>query len=111
MPSQRSTCVPGGTRDDQRLAVGAVALGALAVPAALGAEVRAAPEGLQVAQRVVAAQHHVPAAAAVAAVGAALGHVRLAAERQAAVAAARRREPRSWRPVMRASRVTVGRHG
>ena len=45
-------------------------------------------EGLQVAQRVVAAQDHVAAAAAVAAVRPALGHVRLAPERQAAVAAA-----------------------
>ena len=44
MPSQRSTCVPGGTRDHERLAVGAVALGALAVAAAAGAEVRAAAE-------------------------------------------------------------------
>ena len=74
-------------RDHERLAVGAVAQGALAVAAALGAEVRAAAEGLQVAQVVVAAQHDVAAAAAVAAVGAALGHVRLAPEGQAAVAA------------------------
>ena len=73
--------------DHERLAVGAVALGALAVAAALGAEVRAAAEALQVAQVVVAAQHDVAAAAAVAAVGPALGHVRLAPERQAAVAA------------------------
>ena len=42
---------------------------------------------LQVAQVVVAAQDDVAAAPAVAAVGTALGHVRLAAERQAAVAA------------------------
>ena len=85
MPSHLATCVPGGTRTISRLAVGAVALGALAVAAAVGAVVRAALEGLQVAQRVVAAQHHVAAAAAVAAVGPALGHVRLAAERQTAV--------------------------
>ena len=58
-----------------------------AVPAAPGLELAAAPEGLQVAQRVVAAQRDVPAAAAVAAVGPALGHARLAAERQRAVAA------------------------
>ena len=77
----------GRHRDHERLAVGAVALGALAVAAALGAEVRAAAEALQVAQVVVAAQQHVAAAAAVAAVGPALGHVRLAPERQAAVAA------------------------
>ena len=50
-------------------------------------ECDAAPEALEVAQRVVAHEHHVAAAAAVAAVGAALGHVGLAAEAQAAVAA------------------------
>ena len=83
MPSHLSTCVPGRHADDHRLAVGAVALRALAVAAAVGAEVRAAAEGLQVAQRVVDAQDDVAAAAAVAAVGAALGHVRLAPERQA----------------------------
>ena len=58
-----------------------------AVAAALGAEVRAPAEALQVAQVVVAAQHDVAAAAAVAAVRPALGHVRLAPEREAAVAA------------------------
>ena len=73
--------------DDQRLAVGPVALRALAVPAALRAEVRPAAERLQVAQRVVDAHEHVAAAAAVAAVRPALGHVRLAAERHDAVAA------------------------
>ena len=88
MPSHFVTCVPGGTRTTIGSPVGAVALGALPVAAALGAVVRAALEGLQVAQRVVAAQHDVAAAAAVAAVGPALGHVRLAAERQAAVPAA-----------------------
>ena len=51
------------------------------------AEVPGALEELQVAQVVVAAQDDVAAAAAVAAVGAALGHVRLAPERQRAVAA------------------------
>jgi NADP-dependent 3-hydroxy acid dehydrogenase YdfG len=49
--------------------------------------VGAPAEALQVAQVVVAAQQHVAAPAAVAAVGAALGHVRLAPEREAAVAA------------------------
>ena len=72
---------------DERVAVAAVALGALAVPAPLGAEVDAAPEALEVAQVVVAAQEDVAAAAAVAAVRAALGHVRLAPEREGAVAA------------------------
>ena len=46
-----------------------------------------APERLQVAQRVVADEHDVAAAAAVAAVGAAARHVRFAAEAHAAVAA------------------------
>jgi NADPH:quinone reductase-like Zn-dependent oxidoreductase len=50
--------------------------------------VRLALEGLQVAQRVVAQQHDVAAAPAVAAVGAAARHVGLAAERAAAVPAA-----------------------
>ena len=53
MPSQLSTWVPGGTAHDHRVAVRAVSLGALAVPAPLGAEVHAAPERLEVAQRVV----------------------------------------------------------
>ena len=53
--------------------------------AVLGPEVHAPAERLEVAHGVVAAQHDVAAAAAVAAVGAALGHVRLAPERQAAV--------------------------
>ncbi len=61
---------------------------ALAVAAALGLEVRAPAEALQVPERVVAHEHDVATAPAVAAVGAALGHVRLAAEAQAAVAAA-----------------------
>ncbi len=77
----------GRHRDDQLLAVRAVPLGALAVAAPLGAEVRAPAEALEVAQVVVAAQHDVAAGAAVAAVGAALGHVRLPPEGQAAVAA------------------------
>ena len=94
-PSQRSTCVPGGTPTTERLAVGAVAQRALAVPAAAGAEVRRALEELEVAQVVVAAQDHVAAAAAVAAVRAALGHVRLAAERHASRCPPRHRAPRS----------------
>ena len=67
-----------------------MALRALPVAAAVGAEVGATAEGLQVAQRVVDAQDDVAAAAAVAAVGAALGDVRLAAEREGAVAAGAR---------------------
>ena len=64
-----------------------MALGALAVPAARGLEVRAAVELGQVAPGVVAHQHHVAAAPAVATVGPALGHVGLAAERNGPVAA------------------------
>ena len=90
MPSHFCTCVPGGHAHDHRLAVGAVALRAPPVAAAVGAEVDAAAEGLQVAHRVVDAQDDVAAAAAVAAVGAALGDVRLAAEREGAVAAGAR---------------------
>ena len=71
MPSEPVTCVPGGTPISSGGAVGAVAQRALAVAAALGLVVRAALEGLQVAQRVVAEQHDVAAVAAVAAVGAA----------------------------------------
>src|SRR5207244_8854394 len=70
------------------VAGGAMALGAPAVPAALGAKMRAAVEGLQVAQRVVALEHDVAAAPAVAAVRPALGDVGLAAEAGAAVTAA-----------------------
>ena len=76
-----------GDAHDQLRPLGAGALGALAVAAALGAVVGAALERLQVAQRVVAAQHDVAAAAAVAAVRAALGDVRLPPERDDAVAA------------------------
>ena len=79
---------PRRDADDEVLALGAVAQGALAVAPALGAEVRAALEGLQVAQRVVAEQDDVAAVAAVAAVGPAARHVGLAAEGQAAVPAA-----------------------
>ena len=77
-----------GPRSSSVCAVGAVAQRPLAVAAAAGLEVRAAAVGLEVAQRVVADQDDVAAAAAVAAVGAALGHVGLAAEAEAAVAAA-----------------------
>ena len=61
---------------------------ARAVATASGPEVAAAPERRQVATRRVADQDDVAPAAAVAAVGPAAGHVRLAAERDDAVAAA-----------------------
>ena len=79
---------PRRDADDQVAAVGAVALRALAVTAAIGLVVRAALEGLQVAQRVVADEDDVAAVPAVAAVGAAARDMRLTAERHAAVAAA-----------------------
>jgi hypothetical protein len=60
---------------------------ALAVAAALGREVRAAPEAGEVAQRRIGHHHDVAAAAAVAAVGPALGHVGLASEGDHAVPA------------------------
>ena len=91
MPSSSSsTCVPGGTRTIERPRPRAPSRCA---PSAVAARVCAlkwasALERLQVAQRVVAHEHDVAAAAAVAAVGTALRHARLAAERHAAVAAA-----------------------
>ena len=74
--------------DLERLAVAAVAQRSLPVASPLRLEVRAAPERLQVAQRFVRDHDHVAAAAAVAAVRPALGHVRLTAKAQTAVAAA-----------------------
>jgi NADP-dependent 3-hydroxy acid dehydrogenase YdfG len=59
---------------------------ALAVAPAPGLEVGPAPEGLEVAQGVIADEHHVAAAAAVPAVRPALGDVGLAPEAQAAIA-------------------------
>ena len=85
--SAAAICVPGRHPDRERLAVGAVAQRALAVAAAPGPVVGLAPERLQVAQRVVAHEHDVAAAPAVAAVGPAARHVRFAAEARAAVAA------------------------
>jgi hypothetical protein len=76
----------GRDRDDQRDAVSAVALRALTVAAPLGPEVCAPAKALQVTQVVVAAQHDVAAATAVAAVGTPLGDVGLAAEGEAPVA-------------------------
>ena len=78
---------PGRNGDLQRVTIGAVALRSLPVDATLGLEVRLAAEVLEVAVGVVADEHDVPAAAAVAAVGTALGYVRLTAEAHATVAA------------------------
>ena len=91
--------------------VGTMAQGALAVASAGGLVVRFALEALKVAQRVIADQDHVAAAATVAAVGPAARDARLTAERVAAVAAVaalhedssfvvehgKRRRPLTWR--------------
>ena len=87
MPSQRSTCVPGGTAITSGSPSAPWRWAPWPWPPRSARKCARAAEALQVAQVVVAAQHDVAAAAAVAAVGAALGHVRLAAEGQAAVAA------------------------
>ena len=79
---------PRRHRHDQRVAVGPVLQRAQAVPAAIGAVMATPAEGLQVAQRVVAAQDHVAAAAAIAAVGATLRYMGLAPEGQRTIAAA-----------------------
>ena len=71
-------------------AVGPVPERALAVTAAAGLEVRLAAVGLEIAQRVVADQDDIAAAAAVAPVRTALGHVRLTAKAEAAVTAGAR---------------------
>ena len=76
-----------GDLEDEVGAVGAVALGALAVRAALGAEVVLVAVVDQRRELRVGHDHDVAAVPAVAAVGAALGHERLAAERHAAGAA------------------------
>jgi len=75
-------------RDLQHRPVGAVAQVALAVPGARRLVLRPALVGLQVAVGVVADEHDLAAVPAVTAVGPAVGHVRLSAKAQAAVAAA-----------------------
>jgi hypothetical protein len=71
----------------ERLAGPAVAERALAVAATTGLELSAAPERLEVTKRRIAYEHDVAAPATVAAVWAALGHMGLPPEAQAAVAA------------------------
>src|SRR6202012_1214587 len=75
---------------DQVFSVGAVPERTFAVTAAGRAAVRPALQLVLVAQRVVAEQDHVAAAAAVAAVGTALRHMRFTSEADAAVAAGAR---------------------
>jgi hypothetical protein len=74
--------------DLERLTVATVAQSPLPMARAARLEMRSPPERLQVAQRCVGDYDHVAAATTVAAVGSALGHVRLAAKAQAAVTAA-----------------------
>src|SRR5438067_1975955 len=78
---------PGRHCYRERRAVGAVPQSPLTMATALSLEVRAAAEALEIPERVVAHQEDVAAAAAVATVRAALGHVRLTAEAQAAIPA------------------------
>ena len=73
---------------DRVLAAAAGRAPALAVHAALAAQVPPEAEGREVAHVGIGEQHDVAAVAAVAAVGAALGHELLAPEGDAAVAAA-----------------------
>ena len=80
----------GAERDSQLevLASGAMLLGALPVGATTGTEVPASAEGREIAQTLIRDHDDVAPATAVAAIGPALGHVRLATEADAAVAAA-----------------------
>ena len=91
-----------GHVDEQVLAVGAVTLRALAVPARAGAHVRLVIESVEVAHLARGDEDDVTTARAVAAVGAALGDVLLAPEADAAVAAA---------SAARADLGPVGEHG
>ena len=78
---------PGRHAHFERVGRGAVPVRPLAMTAPLRSELRAAAEAGQVAQRRVHDEDDVAAAPAVAAVGTALGNVRLAPERDRAVAA------------------------
>ena len=88
MPSQSTAWVPGGTRTTRSSPSAPWRSAPSPWRPRRGLVVGPALEALQVAQRVVAEQHDVAAAAAVAAVGAAARHVGLAAEGEAAVPAA-----------------------
>ena len=79
---------PGRHADLERRAVLAVTERALPMTRTAGLEVGLSPEGLKVAHRVVAHEHDVATAPPVATIGAALGHVRLAAKAEAAVSPA-----------------------
>ena len=72
--------------DLKRPPIGAMTQRALAVASSPRPVVRLAPESAQVAQRLVADQDDVPPAPAIAAVGAAARHMRLATEARATVA-------------------------
>ncbi len=83
----RTTRVPGGTATQQVAARAAVARLALAVAARRGPVVHGVAEPREVGHLVVGHQHDAAAAPAVAAVRPPARDLRLAAERQAAVAA------------------------
>ena len=89
-PSSATTCVPGGTRTTSSSPPAPWRWAPSPWPPRSALEVRPRRKRLQVAQRVVAHEHDVAAAPAVAAVGPALGDVGLAAEAPAAVAAGAR---------------------
>jgi hypothetical protein len=69
----------------ERVAIGAVALGPAPTPAGHRGVARGSPVGLQIAQRIVADEHDIATATAVAAVGSAPRNVGLPAEAETAV--------------------------
>jgi hypothetical protein len=73
--------------DDQLGAISPVAQGTRPVTAALRTKMRSPAKSLEITERRIAQDDHRPTVAAVAAVGSAAGHVGLATEAQAAVAA------------------------
>ena len=97
VPSQRVTCVPGGTAMTSGSPSRPWRCAPWPCPPRSARKCARRRKRLEVAQVVVAAQDDVPAAPAVAAVGTALRHVRLAAERQRRRCRRRRRAPRSLR--------------
>src|SRR5262249_59665583 len=97
-----------GTGEQTVPTTGSMALGPFPGAAAAGAEMLAAAQRPEVAARRIADEDHVSAVAAVAAVGAAPWHVRLASKTDAAVAARAGLDP-DLRAIVH--RVTVSRFG
>src|SRR6202035_3014567 len=81
---------PGRDPDRQRLAIGAVTEGTLAMPTPTGTVLSLAPKALQVAQRVLAEEHHRSSTPPVSPIGTTARDVRFTAEARAAVAAGAR---------------------